>query len=87
MNSIGTNVGQGQGIKIFYNGLEVASLETKLAGSHQTGDGRIVVGRRFTDMDQQYASIMVDELLFFNLYLTPEEISVLLRVWSYILKK
>ena len=85
MNYIGTNIGQG--IKIFYNGFEMVSVETKLAGSHQTGDGRIVVGRRFTDMDQQYASVMVDELLFFNRYLTPEEISVLLRVWSYILKK
>ena len=38
------------------------------------GDGRIVVGKRQTDANQDFASVQVDELIFFNQALTDEEI-------------
>ena len=47
---------------------------TKSSGSRSPGDGRIVVGRFATDQDRHYATVMVDELLFFNQRLTPAEI-------------
>ena len=62
------------GIKIFQNGVEV-SVETGLTGREYTpGDGRIVIGRRFTGSDREYISVQVDELLLFNKTLSEEEI-------------
>ena len=40
-------------------------------------DGRVVVGRTFTDIDTAYSSIMMDELLFFNYKLNSEQIQML----------
>ena len=36
-------------IKVYFNGAEVASDKTKSGGSRSTGDGRVVVGRSFTN--------------------------------------
>ena len=41
------------------------------------GDGRIVIGRRYSGLDEAYSSVQVDELLFFNQTLTEEEIIML----------
>ena len=75
LNYIGPN--DGEGIKIFIDGVEVTSDTTKGGGSYPTGDGRIVVGRSETDYDFFYGSAQVDELLFFDRCLTLEEINVL----------
>ena len=75
LNYIGPN--NGQGIQIYYDGVEVDSDTVQDVQSCSAGDGRIVVGRQFTDRDRDYASVMVDELLFFNQTLTAEEISTL----------
>ena len=45
--------------------------------SYDVGDGRVVVGRSFTNEDHYYGSIQVDELLLFNQALSPEEIRIL----------
>ena len=66
-----------EGIRIYYNGREVAS-DTRLAiKSRSAGDGRIVVGRHYTDRNQDYASVQVDELIFFNQALTQQQIDAL----------
>ena len=64
---------------MYINGTEEDSDTTKNAWSLPGGDGRIVVGRRFTDRDhaKDYASVMVDELIIFNRHLTSAEISAL----------
>ena len=75
LNYIGPD--NGQGIGIYYNGAEVASDTTKTSGSYSAGYGRIVVGRRYTNEDRLYTSVQVDELVFFNVALTPEYIQSL----------
>ena len=75
LNYIGPN--DGQGITIYINGTEVGSDTSKSAGPYSAGDGRIVVGRLFTDSDKWYSSVQVDELSFFNCHLSPAEISAL----------
>ena len=75
LNFMGPN--HGEGIQIYYNGAQVASDRTKSSGSRPSGDGRIVVGRYYPDFELYYASVQVDELIFFNRYLIREEISVL----------
>ena len=73
LNYIGPE--NGQGIRNYNDGAEVESDTTKNQQSFSPGDGRIVVGRFFTDRNQQYASVQVDELIFFNRTLTSAEVN------------
>ena len=45
--------------------------------SRHSGDGRIVVGRSYTIWRRGYASVEVDELLFFNQLLPEAKIRIL----------
>ena len=72
MNYIGPN--NGQGIRMHVNGEEVASDTDKTAKSYPAGDGRIVVGRLFTNHDQYYTSVEVDELIYFDAALAIDEV-------------
>ena len=72
VNYIGPN--DGEGIMTYYNGREVECDTTKTARNVSAGDGRIVIGRRWTDKTGNYASVKVDELFFFNQTLTMDEI-------------
>ena len=72
VNYIGPS--DGEGVSIYYDGAEVASDTTKSAKSKPAGDGRIVVGRRYTKKDCDYASVEVDELIYFNDSLTSDEV-------------
>ena len=67
----------GEGIRIYYNGTDVASHTIKTDGSYPAGDGRIVVGRGYTDRDELYASVQIDELAFFNKALSTTEITAM----------
>ena len=64
----------GEGVKLYINGAEVASDTTMTAQLYLAGDGRIAVGRFYPDRDQQYASVEVDELIYFNAALTIDDI-------------
>ena len=67
-------IGPNDGIRMFINGTEVVSDTTKTVRSYSTGDGRIVVGRFSTNQDRNYASVMVDELIYFNASLTSDDV-------------
>ena len=75
LNYIGPN--NGEGIRIFKDGTEVDSDTTKATLSLTTGDGRIVVGRRYTNYDNYYASVAVDELIYFNALLTGFDVQLI----------
>ena len=72
-------IGPDDGIKMYMDGVEVAtaadSFPTQSPGS--PGNGRIVVGRGKTDVDDLYSSVEVDELIYFNRSLKLEEIEML----------
>ena len=69
--------GTEQAIRIYHDGTE-AGRDTGLEGDTQKeGNGQIVIGRRFSELDDKYASLAVDELLFFNEALSEEEIVML----------
>ena len=67
----------GQGITIYTNGVLDGSDTEKYKYSWSPGDGRVVIGRKFTDSDTAYASVEVDELTFWNRALTPQEIQAI----------
>ena len=64
LNYIGSN--DGGGIRVYYDGLEVANDTMKSAWSFSAGDGRVVVGKIYTNRDEGYTSMQIDELIFFN---------------------
>ena len=72
LNYIGPN--NGQGMRIYRDGVEEGSHTTRISESLSAGDGRIVVGRWYTDSDSYYSSIQVDELIFFNAALTDTDV-------------
>ena len=70
-----------QGISIYTDGIELGcDLLTENIVSHVEGDGRIVFGRFYTDEDARYATVQIDQLLFFNHALTAPEIFKLSQI-------
>ena len=67
----------GEGVRVLFNGQEVARGPSRYSGSYPGGNGRIVIGRQFTGLGGSYSSVMVDELIFFNKIVTNNEINVL----------
>ena len=63
--------------EMFINGKLVDSDLTKYTRSKPAGDGRIVAGRGYTDVSEQYASAQVDEMIFSNRALKPSEVETL----------
>ena len=49
--------GYGQGIRVYYDGVEVEGDTSMFEGSFLAGDGRIVVGRLSTEKDENYLSV------------------------------
>ena len=79
LNYIGPN--DGEGIRVYYNGTEVANATTNSDGTYSTGDGRIVVGRYLFlwdgHCDMWYPSLQIDELTFFNKALSTTDITAM----------
>ena len=74
MNYIGP--AHGQGITIYTDGALRGSDTTKDTRSYTAGDGRVVIGRWYTNGGsyRYYGGVMVDELNFWNRTLTLLEI-------------
>ena len=75
LNYLGPN--DGDGIRIYYVGVEVASDTAKSTHGFGAGDGRIVVGRYRTNLNSHYGNVQVDELIFFNEALMRDDIRIL----------
>ena len=67
----------GQGFTTYKDGVEQGNGTSKGGGSYPPGDGRVVIGRRFTNRDEWYASAEVDELTLWNRALTLQEIQAI----------
>ena len=80
LNYLGPN--EDEGIRGYFNGVEGLSASA-FGGSGRerdpTGDGRIVIGRQWTDRNRNYGGIQVDEMMFFNQTLDIVEIQAILN--------
>ena len=74
-NFIGPN--DGQGIRIYEDGNQIGSDNTKYRTSNSASSQAIAIGRIYTDDDHYYGSVQVDEVLFYNQVLTSAEITKL----------
>ena len=60
---------------MYYDGQEVEiDTEKDPTRSYIFGDGRTVVGRLYTDQNDSYSSVQVDELIYFDAALTDTEV-------------
>ena len=75
-------IGPDDGIQIYNYGVKVNDDASKRQKNYKLGDRRIVIGRLYTDLDQRYASVKVDELLLFNQTVTETEITILSKYRS-----
>ena len=75
LNYIGPD--NGQGLIAYFNGTTAGRDDSLSWDTFPPGDGRVVIGRAYTDKDSAYASVDVDELLFFNEILNEVEIAQL----------
>ena len=67
----------GDFIVIYHDGAEVGVGTQKTPFDRNGGAGVVVIGRNFVQSERAFASVMVDELLFFNRFLTGEEVQIL----------
>ena len=74
LNYIGPN--DHQGINIYHDGGHVGN-GTKTVKQTSRVNGRIIIGKVTYEQRGFYASVQVDELLFYNRALTEEEITML----------
>ena len=82
-NFIGPNNGEGFRIYHSHSGVLVANVTRYSFSSFSRIHGRIVIGRAFTAIDEDYSSVVMDDLLFFNQAVTDDEIKMLSRqVWG-----
>ena len=61
---------------MYHNGIEEANDTIISPFSYPQGNGRVVVGRLFTDRNNNYAGVDVDEVMFSNQFLTEDQISL-----------
>ena len=68
---------EGMGTRTYLDG-RYSAADSSIGGeANPIGDSRLVIGRRFTTRDNDYASAEVDEVLLFNAALTEQEIQIL----------
>ena len=70
-------LGPEQGLTIHHNGAEKVNESRTVPSDLPSGPGIVVIGRYSPLTDDSYASVMMDELMFFNRKLSLEEISFL----------
>ena len=59
---------------LYVNGVVAITDLTKIARDTAYGNGRIVLGRAYSEVDDYYTSMEVDQLVFYNRASSPREI-------------
>ena len=79
LNFIGPN--GGEGIQAFKDG-SLSTSHEQFWTIHGEGDGRVVVGRRYSHRNSHYAHVEMDELIFFNQTLLENDVSNLYSIYQ-----
>ena len=70
------------GFSLYVNGVLALTDITKYLRNTKFGDGRIVLGRAYSEVNNYYTSMEVDQVEFYNEWLTPQEIVILYKSTS-----
>ena len=71
--------GNGQGIQVYNNGVTSEGHGNQFVDSSfaPSGSGQTVIGRYFSDREERYTSLEIDELAYFNMNLNTDQIGQL----------
>ena len=70
------------GFDMYVNGVKTDDDLNTGPGGPIPGLGEVVVGRRYPSTDDLYSSVMVDELIFYNRKLCPEELQDIFLMYT-----
>ena len=74
--------GLSNGITIYINGVLVVSITSGTSVTHGAAVGKTVLGRFYTDQDEKYATIKVDEVTLWNVALTAQDVQDLYNFYG-----
>ena len=74
---------EGEGIILFLDGNLLVSDTTLGDVGRQAGNGQVQIGRSYTDSYLEYATVAIDEILFFNRILESDEIEALFKQYAW----
>ena len=77
LNYIGPE--EGQGITLYNNGIRTKTGTTKKDDPAGKGNGKVVIGKFYTDRNERYSNVEMDELYFFNQALDSDLVSALMN--------
>ena len=66
-----------QGFRVYHNGNLAANVTRILRSRATAQDGKIVIGRSFSDTNSLYTSLEIDELIFINRAVNDDEIRMM----------
>ena len=69
--------GNEDSLKVYYDGSHYGTHNEASSRETPTRSSRVIVGRAFTDQDDTYSSVELDELLFFNRALEEHHVQAL----------
>ena len=64
-------------VKVFQCITMAVSLNTIQPKNHTKSSGTVIIGKRHKDRDEDYGSVMIDELTFWDGQILPEEIQAI----------
>ena len=71
----------GEGFTVYYHGVEVGHEHTRYNRSYITDPDFMFIGRRWTDMDNLYTSVCMDELTMWNRQLSVQQIQDIFNIY------
>ena len=76
--------GTDAGVSIYYNGNFKARDNTKAShggSSWPSGNGKVAIGRTYVGRNQGYASVLIDELMLWNVTLPQQQLQQLYNMY------
>ena len=68
---------EGQGFSVYHDGSLIKHDSTKAPKNHTESSGTVIIGKRHKDRDEDYGSVMIDKLTFWDGQILPEEIQAI----------
>ena len=70
-------MGDNEGFSIYHDGRFVAKSSVLTGVTHLDGPGVVIIGKSGTETEEDFASVTVDELTFWDRQLLPEELKAI----------
>ena len=66
-----------QGLTLYHNHSEIKDPMVNVQDEHPPGSGHIVIGRRYTNKDSHYSSILIDDFILWNWPFTQDDVDAM----------